>query len=244
MTRLENTFEGYGSSGIAITTGNSGGASGNAFDVVTVNAGSILESASSAVGDGGLRSMRVNGAATELAYAAWTTSMGTKTEIWGRMYVGLTAFPTSATRIFGAYTATRSAALQLSAAGKINLYDAGGTSQAVTTSSLNIGLSRVEFHFVLNATTGLLEVKLFLTNPQGTTPDETKTTAATLSTGANATGYRFGRSETGSGATGDYWLDAVAIDDTGYIGPYSAPSTDVYPKPIMQNKAVIMDSFR
>lgn len=243
MTRLQNTFEGHATSGIAITTGNSGGASGDAFDATSVGAGSFLESAATGVVDG-IRSMRINAAAAEVAYASWLTSMGTKTEIWGRAYVALLALPTGSARMFTALNATtRGASLQIGTTGKIALVDAGNTVQATTTAALNVGgISRVEWHMVFNATTGLIEVKLFLTDPAGASPDETKTTAATLATGAQATAYRFGRAESGAAATGDYWMDAIAIDDTAYIGAYSPG--DVLPLPIRQNQVVLRDSFR
>lgn len=248
MTRLENTFEGHASNGIAITPANSGGASGDAFQTTSIGVTSFFESANTGIADGGSRDAYISAAATEASWLAWTTSMGTKTTIWSRFYIAFLALPTGSIRPYGAMNgSSRAGVIQIGTNGKISLFDSLTIALATSTNLVNIGnITRIETKVICSATVGQIECKMFLTNPiTSTTPDETFATPATANTLTQVTAYRFGRVESGSVATGDYWMDDPAVDDTGYIGPYVSPSVnDVYPMPMRQNPVVLRDSFR
>jgi hypothetical protein len=79
VTLLTNNFEG-GSNGSTITTGNSGGASGNAWDTITIGTSAVDVYDNSQAAHGSL-SCKLSTAATSVSvYNAWTTSMGTLTQ--------------------------------------------------------------------------------------------------------------------------------------------------------------------
>jgi Putative Ig domain len=90
---LYNNFEG-GTNGTTITTGNSGGSSGHAWDVATVTNGSLVYSNTQAA-HGGLSGAMSTNNTGGVAYIGWTTSLGTVTSLYGRFNIYLTAYPTT-----------------------------------------------------------------------------------------------------------------------------------------------------
>src|SRR5215218_2907628 len=95
-----NTLEG-GSNGTTITAGNSGGTSGDAFDsvVIATNDSLVFDNAHAKET---LALKAATGASSTGTYAAWTTTIGTQTTFWGRMYLYRTANPSAQVRLFAA----------------------------------------------------------------------------------------------------------------------------------------------
>src|SRR5215467_10547633 len=98
MTSLVNSAEG-GTNGTTVSTGNSGGASGNAFDaLLTTNATVAYDNAHA---HSGALSVKFATAGTAANWAVeWTTSMGTLSQVWFRLYVYFTANPAAGFRIW------------------------------------------------------------------------------------------------------------------------------------------------
>jgi hypothetical protein len=227
MTRYLQDWEGITPSGTTPTNGNSGGGFSTAFDaaIISIGAGSTLASSNVQAANGTL-SGAVNAAASETAYAGYSTTIGTLTEFWGRMSIYFTANPSGSTRIFSAFNAsTRVGAVQVGTTGRISLIDSGNSNQGTMTNAIALNQwNRVECHMLCSATVGMLEAKLFQTVGSGS-PTETLTTASTLNTSTQATAYRFGRSESATGTTGLFYTDDYAIDTAGYPGPYAIAGT-------------------
>jgi hypothetical protein len=223
VTRYLQDWEGITPSGTVPTAGNSGTAPATAFDaaIIVIGGTSTLTSSNAQAANGTLGGL-VTASASETAYCGWSSAIGTLTEFWGRMSIYFTANPAGSTRIFSGFNAsTRVGAVQVGTTGRISLIDSGNSNQGTMTNAIALNQwNRVEWHMLCSATVGMLEVKLFQTVTSGS-PTETLTTAATLNTSTQTTAYRFGRSESATGATGTFYIDDLAIDTAGYPGPYA-----------------------
>src|SRR6266508_2928738 len=221
---LTNTFEG-GSGGVAITAGNSGGASGTAFDQVTVSAGDGAANFDTAhPAHGGLGMLCQTGATTGEAYVMWSAALGgTFATLFDRTYLYLPALPGTQTRLIRWLSvSTVRGSLQISTAGKLLLTDSAGTTVATSATTLPTGSQfRVEAKCTGDAAAGVLEAKIFLT-PDATSPNETLTATA-LNTGGTIDRVRFGQTGTAI-ANVSFYLDDLGAADGDYLGPASAPS--------------------
>jgi hypothetical protein len=224
-----NTFEG-GTSGTTISTANSGGLSGDAWDLVTIGASATAtyDSARSAHGNDSGSFTTPAGAVT--TFTEWNTRVGTQTEIWGRVYYfddvnNVNARPI---RVFNG--AGLAGAIDIDTSGHVFLANAAATVVATGTIAVPAGRwFRIEFHMIAGATTGTIESKLF-TSADGTIPDETLT-ATNTNMNTQFTKYDFGM--TVAVANMSFWIDDILIDTTGWPGPsqsagsrsVSAPAT-------------------
>lgn len=244
MTVLTNSVEGITPATTTPTVGNSGGASGNAFDAVSIGAGSAMVS-SSDVSLKGAMVLAYSAATSEAAYVQWDASMGTKTHIWGRAYFWLPALPAAALRIFSAFNgAGRAAGVQLGTAGKLALIDSANVNQKTGTVVAAIGQPiRIEWEIITSATVGFIEAKLF-NSADSTSPDEIASTLATINTNTQATAYRFGRSESATGAPGLMYMDALELNDTGYPGPLGAAPGVTRPRRVGNRMVTVREAIR
>lgn len=220
MTLLVNSFDG-GTAGSPVAAVGSGGVSGSAFDSVSTTASGVNNYDATHVAHGGLANLiQCTSAVASNGQNIWSSSMGSKTQVWGRLYQYWTAIPTSGTERI--WKATSSGALAssvgINASGHIVVTNAAGT--AVLTSAAVIPLNawwRVEFMIKLSATTGQVEFKLFTTNMDAAAPDETQTSAATAVLTAAADAYVYGLQS--NALVTSWWQDDVALSDTAYVGP-------------------------
>lgn len=212
---LTNSLEG-GTNGTGITAGNSGGASGNAFDAVT-GGGSITYSNVTAAH--GVLSAEVANASNQ-AYAAWRASL-TATSIatvWFRVYCYLTANPPSLWTVMRpeSGSAARAAEFGVTASGNIQALNQSGAS--VHTGSATVPLStwfRIEGFCTGSATVGQVSWNLYNVK-DSTSPTETYTSAATVNTLGTITGIGYG---TVRNITQTAWIDDLGASDTTYLGP-------------------------
>jgi len=236
VTLLTNSAEGITPSGTTVTTANSGGASGNAFDVVTVtSSGQTCASDSARSAHGALSIQLATGATAAGTFVRWNTSMGTQTTIWFRVYAYYTANPASNIRIWNATASgTSCGSVLVSTTGKLLFANSAGTTILTSTNSIPLNAwFRLEGFLTGNASTGQLEFKLFLT-PDAVTPDETQTSAATQATTGPPTDYTFGNGGTSTSNFGPIWIDDLALSSTGYPGPVlPAGMTPVALPPVM-----------
>lgn len=220
MTTLLNSFEG-GTSGTTISTGNSGGASGSAFDVVTIGGTSAVAYSNAQAAHGALSGkFTVASGVSNISSIAWSTSMGTQTQIWYRMYLYFTSAPAS----FGLWRALQGASL---CAGIVLVTD--GTIQGRSSSNATVFTTassyplnqwfRLEGFVTGSASVGQMQLKLF-GSPNGTIPTETQTTAANLNTLGSPNTYQYGVL-TSDAAT--FWMDDLGLSSAGYIGPVKTP---------------------
>ncbi len=223
----QNTLEG-GTNGTTITTGNSGGASGDAFNSVTVGTGNTLTY------------NNTTGKVTQTLGAKWTfggtnngtalwTGLGSLTgQVWFRATFVASAIPTVG-NWFGVLQANtsssvRCAAIGLRTDGKIQVYDAAGLAITASTSSTVLSpntMYRIEFAVTPGTGgTGVVEWWLYDSATAGAANfiEHKQTTGLTL--GANVDQFQFGVDSTPANVNGiSGWYDDLAVSTADQLGP-------------------------
>jgi hypothetical protein len=218
VTLVTNSFEGITPAGTTITNGNSGGASGTAFNSTSIGGSATLTSDSTHVAHGSLAMKATTAAISTVSIAIWAAAMGAQTQVWFRTYLFITANPaTTLTPVLFFNTTTQAGGLQITTGGKLQLIDAN--SATILTGTLNVSLNnwfRVEGFIITSATVGQMEYKLFLT-PDSATADEVMTSAAMQNTNTQVVSYRFGTALSSANQT--IWHDDIGLSNVGYLGP-------------------------
>lgn len=217
--RAINNAEGM-SNGTVVTTGNTGSGANNPWDTVQLD-GQTIEFSGAQAAHGQL-SYHFSIAATAGPYVIWdnvTITADTKT-MYARAYVYHASSPATTGR-FMQFTNTSVALIGgvgIDSSDNLALKDSTGTT--VSTSSTVVPTNawfRLEMMVFSSATVGQIELKIYLT-PDSTTPTETVTSAANLNTrGDDIKLAIFGLPT--SVASADFYMDDLAVQDTGYIGP-------------------------
>lgn len=220
---LTNSAEGVTPSGTTVTTANSGGASGNAWDVVTLPSGGSIVSDSAQVAHGGLSYLITIGGTLAEAYLAWTTSigvLGSTAPVFTRAYLYVTANPGTTHKLISVMTGTNAAcgSLILTTAGKIATINAAGTTVATSTNSVPLNAwCRVEFDCTPSTTVGVLTARLYLT-PDAIAADETLNNTGQVLSAGPVDQVRYGPRGT-TVANVSCRFDDVGITDIGPMGP-------------------------
>jgi hypothetical protein len=211
-TLLANNNADGGSNGTTVTAGNSGGASGTAFDVVTIDASglAVFDNAHAAHGP---FAYKITGSGSGGARFEWDT---TQTTIYGRAYILAGSFPAGVTAFIDARNTglAPAASLRLTATPRIALYDSTGNPAATGTTTLLVNvIYRVEFKVVFSATVGTMTVNLYL----GDATTALETIAATaLNTNTQMTAMLWSwRPFT----TDIFYFDSLNLNTTGFPGP-------------------------
>jgi len=235
VTTASNNFEG-GTNGIAVSTSNSGGASGTAFDSMS-GTGLVFSSADAFQG-----SMGAKVAASASGAGVWTVS---STKASAKMYFTPKATATSDTHLMRfVASGTRIVSIHLAApgtnSGKIYVDDASGatgSAKQFATACANNTTYRLEAYVVAgsSSTNGTIKVGYYLGN--STTPVETVflNTAANVGTGVTFTQVFMGKYSSTAEEVG---FDSFAVDTTltDFIGVTSGPPPTVS-TPANQNVA-------
>lgn len=226
MPRPLNNAEG-GSNTTTVTTGNSGGSSGTAFDAVSIGASGTLIYDNSVAAHGSL-SLKYTAVAAGV-YAAWqSATLGTARQLWFyRCYINVAALPVSDTVIADFYGGgTKRCTMCMTSTGQIRWKDSTGATIQTSTSVLTAtAWSRIEGLIGGHATAGQVETKLY-TTMDSLTAAQTQSSAATQNTGGTIDEVRWGDT-TGIAVT--YNLDDLGMCDLGYLGPANLTYTDPVP---------------
>jgi hypothetical protein len=219
MALRANSFEG-GSDETAITTANSGGDSGDAFDSVTSGASTVVyDTARAAHGSVSARYDIVS----STVFATWLEDAFTTA--FFRTYFWAAASPSSAQTILRLRDGTTLVGrVQLNTSGQVAITNAAGAIQTVgSTVITDSSWWRVEVGYVAGTTTGSVEVRIFA----GDSTEATETiTASATDFGAQATEISWGMSFAPT-TTYVYWLDDVAYDTADWIGPEAGGATQI-----------------
>jgi hypothetical protein len=224
MALRANSFEG-GSDETAITTANSGGDSGDAFDSIASGASTVVyDTARAAHGSVSARFDIVS----STVFATWLVSAFTTA--FFRTYLWASATPSSAMTILRLRNGTTLVGrVQLNASGQVVITNAAGAIQTVgSTVITDSSWWRVEAKYIAGTTTGSVEVRIF--PGDSTTATETITASAT-DFGTQATEISWGMAFA-PGTAYVYWLDDVAYDDVDWIGPEVGEGTTQIIRPI------------
>lgn len=212
---LLNTAEG-GSDETDVSVANSGGASGNAWDTVTIGASAICkyDTAQSALGS--LSYRIATGASSVTSFLLWDTSFGTPARVWGRLYFRLSA--NNVNRSFARFRATsvQIVRINMSSTGKLELRNSANTVVATSTTTLATGTwYRVEYD-VTPGTTATNTLNLYLGDSKVLT--ETLTATSDYSTQTVVAEVAFGQVFAAINMA-DMWLDGIDFNDVGFPGP-------------------------
>ena len=225
MTLLTNSAEG-GTNGTTVTTGNSGGASGQAFSAVTLNSGTFIFSNAWAHG-GSLSYLHQQIAANSLFYDMTADSANAAASWSARFYLRLNALPSATAQ--GPLN-WRSAAnsnmgnIQLTATGAVLITT--GTGGAVSTSGNTLAIN-TDYRFEVYGTnygtsSAATTCDIYLGDNTGT---PYMTTNSTHTSALSTVGiFRLGKSSSGGGSI-DYYIDDWAwnIGSATPIGPTVIP---------------------
>ncbi len=226
---LNNNAEG-GSAGVQVTTGNSGGASGDAFEQVTAAANgssTTFDTTHPSHGSLGYKLVGGNPAGTNLI--GWVAAFGSPTEIYGRMYLYMTAWPASGIAVLfqvdlqGTGTC---AAIAVHNIGVIQCYDTVSATTGGVGVSVN-QLVRIEFHVTISTTGGLVEARLYNTSDSSTIDETITRSSANTRASCNAAYFGYDSQQPASYTC---WLDGLNVNSTAYPGPVvtvAAPTLSV-----------------
>lgn len=213
-----NNAEG-GSNGTTVTqgsTGNSGGASGNFWDGVSIPGGTLTFSTDHpADGSLGYKIVRPSVSAFSPRFQ-W--DFANETEFRGSFYVylpatGFAAWTSSSLRLMMIQTSggSRLAELNLNATGNLRVINSANSAVATSASALATDTQiRVEFHFLGNGTTGRMETSYFLGS--ATTAVEALAATTNVNTGTTQAGKAVYGDSTAAVTDGYVWyMDTIAL---------------------------------
>jgi len=222
----ENTLEG-GTDTVAVSTANSGGASGDAFTEVS---GTELKYSSAQAAVGGMSMRLVD--PTGIMYAAWTGLGALTVPVFIRFYTYLSALPPT-NRLYAVRVmddAFESMALMRILSNGI-ISPADWTNSGVGDATVAIATAqwiRIEMRIVYGTTTGEIAWRLFNT-PDSTTPTDSGSVTGVATAAGTGTGLgdvRFGVVTTPTPvAPFTVYYDGLAIDTVDWIGPAAAGPT-------------------
>lgn len=219
MAATNNGLEGI-ASGTGITTGNSGGASGSAFDVVTLGAGATATSDNTHSAHGVVAAKLAVGGSAADCCVEWTTKIGSQTTIFMRAYYWFGSNPATNHRLFDLVASPNlCGAVYLTTTGKIQSVDTAGGQITITTASVALNQwIRVEAKFVGNATTGSAEIQLY-NSADSAVATEVNRSASSFNTNGSFNEYRFGAAGDPLPANRTIWVDEMALSTVDFIGP-------------------------
>lgn len=217
MAALTNSFAG-GSDGTTITTANSGGGSGNAFNLIDLDS-QTAEFDTGRAAHGFTSGRFVTGGSSGSPYVSWTSGVSANT-VYIRAYLYLSAAPASNTNILRVLTGANTiiATIRVNSTGKLAfLYSSGtlgGTSSANVTTG---GWFRVEARIVSSTTNGSVEVRLY-NDPDSTTITETLSVSG-VNTGSDTAISRYRAGILSSVTNTEVGIDDLGFGDADWFGP-------------------------
>lgn len=216
-----NTFEG-GTNGVALSTANTGGASGDAVDGVSIGAGGTLAFSNAQAAHGTLSCLSATGASSVACYGFFT--LAAVTGDYQRWYVKLPTLPGVERGLFSYRSgAGQSCRISINAAGQINVRNAANTTLLNSTVTLSAGSwFRLEWHITFSATVGAVTLRIY-TSMDSTTIAETMTITNAVLT-ATSDQFRFGVPASAALAV-DAYMDDASIEGGGFFGPSVVPGT-------------------
>lgn len=214
---LTNNGEG-GSNGSAITTGNSGGASGNAWDSILAAAGTCAYDNTQTAHGALSLTHSTSGTAASLQLQ-WEASTGNPARMWGRYYYRYT----STTLTLDLHRVRNSSGSQVgrltvaSSTGFLQLRNGGNTVVATSSTALSTGTwYRIEWDFQPGSVTNTA----WIYAADSVVPLET--VSASSSYGSTDCGQFHLGNLSSQANVGQRWFDDVAVTDLGWLGPASA----------------------
>lgn len=220
---LFNNAEG-GSNGTTVSTSNSGGASGTAWDSVNITATGTYIFSTTHAAHGNLAYEVAAGSTGGPTYGAWSTTFGSVNgKVYFRIYLYLTAIFASGAqeviRLYSTFPGTPEYALAITPSSNVAAYDDAGSQIIVSTSTISLNQwFRVEGW--ADPVLGQTEFKFFA-SMDSVTPTETKTSTTGQLIVGPFVGISYGNHLTDPNLVA-FWYDDVGASSTGYIGPVAS----------------------
>ena len=220
---LTNNLEG-GTNGTTISTANSGGISGNAFDVVTVGTGTTVAYSTTHAAHGGVAMAVATGSTATAALCRWSTSLGTQTTLYGRAYLYLSALPVAQDTVVSfKNSGTAACAIQINTSGNLVIHNAVDATVHTSTNAIPPGQwVRIEWSVTFSATVGAITLSYYAPM-DSTTAVETYTSAATQNFGPSCNMTSFGWT-TGNANQPLLYFDDLGVSTSGLFGPVTTSS--------------------
>lgn len=225
MASKLNTVEGI-SNGTTVTAGNSGGASGNAWQSTSSTGATLVSDNTHAAH--GTQSVKI--ATTSAATSSTTWTLTASLTWWFRVYIWIdsivAATNPSIIRLRGTSDSVQAMRVTFSDTRHLQIRDGGNSLVSTMTGTFNFGaFYRVE-GFVTpgtGAATGAGEVKLFLGDSTTTVSNGTLSTTGqnfngTTLTGGNIDAMNFGQVVALASLPAE-WFDDFAASNVNYVGP-------------------------
>ena len=216
MTTYQNTFEG-GTPGTAVTTGNSGGTSGDPLDFVDPSSSTIAYTDDALHGS---VACEVSTTEDDDPYYAWQTGVaGTTT--WGRVYIKIASYPSGNTNIVRHLADLQIViTVRIGSNGRLGLLYGTGTFAANGTVEVPLNTwVRLEWAVTTGVGTGSVTAWLYTDRESETPADTLQAVGVNVGTADAVTRQRMGIL---SSETWSILFDTVAFSDTAKIGPYAA----------------------
>jgi hypothetical protein len=220
-----NSFEG-GSDETTITTGNSGGASGTAFEVVTIGAGNALvfDTARAAHGSLSARIDLGNNPATACLYG-WTWTETTSAWGWIYLYISSIFASPSTMRLIGfEQTGVGVGRILLQNDRAIQVTDKNFAHSASSTGLVPLDTwMRISWRILCSATVGEIEARIYTGDSTTPISGGTVQTTANADTGTGVNRGTYGCNAGWTGAPFTFWTDDANINSSGDFGPSVIP---------------------
>lgn len=221
MPSLNWTAEG-GAENVTLTTGNSGGASGDAWDTVVTGANATQQYKADVVLNGKRCITQFTGASSVSCYAQWTAKIAARwpagmTTNYGRCYLRISAIPavdTTFVEMSDAAGTTNRGNIRVRSTGAVRLRNAANGTVVTSATILSVNtVYRIEWR-VDGSATGAWELKIFL----GESTSALESLSGTANFGGVIGTYRFGFVANVANSI-QYWLDGMNVNDVGLPGP-------------------------
>ncbi|MER5649596.1 hypothetical protein [Streptosporangium sp. NPDC002524] len=223
MPTLNNSLEG-GADGATITTGNSGGASGDAFGAATVDAGASLIYTTAHAAHGSVGAQVSTGVGSGSAYVAWTSGLpATSPTVWARAYYRFAANPAATVNVLRILSGSNGimGTIRVNAAGTIGMLYGSGTLAGTSAAALTAGSwFRVETSVTAGSTTGAMSCRIFWSS-DSETPDQTLSIANVNAGAVNPSRLRVGVVSNLAGVS-PFQFDDLSLSDVTWPGPAGA----------------------
>lgn len=216
---LSQGFNG-GTSGTTVTTANTGGTGQNAFDAVTIGSGSTWAFSNVHVAHGTLAGVFSTGAGGNASYVSWTTSIGSVSGMYGRIYLYLTANPATDDNLVKFQGAGNfGGGIMIASSGQLRTQNiAFGESTGGPTVATGQWI-RLEWHVTAGAAgSASLTVNYYASADSGTITGSTSDTAGGFGHSGVITEVDIGWTSAHASQPSTY-ADSVLINTTGYPGP-------------------------
>ena len=202
--------------GATLSTSNSGGGSGVAFDQVVATGGAQLVYDNTYTRGVGLSAKHTAGPGGN-SYYEWNSSLGAPSVWYGRVYTRFAALPSGDVRLVRAQGGDNlELVIEVTRRGTIRVRDSQNTIIATSIQPIITG-GWVRLEWKVDHASGRIEVRVF-NSPNLTTPSEILVTAPGQNIGARPDEVQIGRSGT-QAFSSVFWTDDPALSRIGFVGP-------------------------